>query len=127
MKLLLDAHALLWALYEPERLPVHIEKAVTDQSNELFVSLATVWEIVNKAAFYRLPLAGSSVERIVERIEQLGVTLLPLLKSEIVAAATLPHHHSDPFDRILVAQALAHGLTLVTVDTDILRYDMLTL
>ena len=82
MKLLLDAHILLWVLYEPERLADRTRNAITDESNELFVSLATLWEIVNKAATHRLPLAGSSLGRIVERIEELGVAFgwaLPLV------------------------------------------------
>jgi PIN domain nuclease of toxin-antitoxin system len=127
VKLLLDAHILLWALYEPERLADRTRNAITLESNELFVSLATLWEIANKAATHRLPLAGSSLEHIIERIEELGVVFLPLLQSEIVAAAMLPRHHADPFDRILIAQAKAYSLTLVTVDTDIMLYDVTTL
>jgi PIN domain nuclease of toxin-antitoxin system len=127
VKLLLDAHILLWVLYEPERLADRDRNAITDESNELFVSLATLWEIVNKAATHRLPIAGSSLERIVERIEELGVAFLPILQSEIVAAAMLPRHHADPFDRILIAQAKAYALTLVTVDADMMLYDVTTL
>jgi PIN domain nuclease of toxin-antitoxin system len=127
LKLLLDAHIVLWALYEPEQLADRAAKAIADEANELFVSLATLWEIANKAAVGRLPLAGSSVARIVERIEELDVVFLPILRSEIVVAAILPHHHSDPFDRILIAQANAHSLTLITTDADILLYDVETL
>jgi PIN domain nuclease of toxin-antitoxin system len=127
VKLLLDAHILLWVLYEPERLADRDRNAITDESNELFVSLATLWEIVNKAATHRLPLAGASLERIVERIEDLGVAFLPILQSEIIAAAMLPRHHADPFDRILIAQAKAYALTLVTVDADMMLYDVTTL
>jgi PIN domain nuclease of toxin-antitoxin system len=124
VKLLLDAHILLWVLYEPERLADRARNAITDESNELFVSLATLWEIVNKASTHRLPLAGSSLERIIERIEELGVAFLPILQSEIVAAAMLPRHHADPFDRILIAQAKAYALTLVTVDANMMLYDV---
>jgi PIN domain nuclease of toxin-antitoxin system len=88
------------------------------------VSLATVWELANKAAVHRLPLAGSSVERMVERIEQLGVTFLPITQPGIVAAANLPPHHADPFDRMLIAQAQAYTLTLVTKDAEIAKYDV---
>jgi PIN domain nuclease of toxin-antitoxin system len=124
LRLLLDSHVLLWALYEPERLPAHVQDVVSDESNELFVSLATVWELANKAAIHRLPLAGSSVERMIERMEQLGVIFLPITQSNIVAAATLPTHHADPFDRMLVAQAQAHSLTLLTKDAEIAKYDV---
>jgi PIN domain nuclease of toxin-antitoxin system len=124
LRLLLDSHTLLWALYEPERLPVRIQESISDADNELFVSLATVWELANKAAVHRLPLAGSSVERMVERIEQLGVSFLPITRPSIVAAATLPPHHADPFDRMLIAQAQAHTLTLLTKDAEIAKYDV---
>jgi PIN domain nuclease of toxin-antitoxin system len=93
-------------------------------SNELFVSLATVWELANKAAVHRLPLAGSSVERMVERMEQLGVVFLPITQANIVAAATLPSFHADPFDRMLIAQAQAHTLALLTKDAEIAKYDV---
>jgi PIN domain nuclease of toxin-antitoxin system len=127
VKLLFDSHVLLWALYEPERLPSLVTELVTDQNNELFVSLATVWELGNKAAVHRLPLAGSSVERMLERIEQLGVIFLPITQSDILAAINLPHHHADPFDRMLVAQARTHSLHLLTKDADMGRYDVPTL
>ena len=127
MNLLLDAHSVYWSLYEPEKLPDRARDAISDVGNELYVSLATLWELANKAAVHRLPLAGSSVQRMVERIEELGVIFLPITKAEIVAAATLPHHHADPFDRILIAQARAHGLVIVTKDPKIAFYDVATL
>lgn len=124
MRLLLDSHTLLWALYEPERLPIPVQESISDDNNDIFVSLATVWELANKAAVHRLPLAGSSVERMVERIEQLGVIFLPITQSNIVAAATLPPHHADPFDRMLIAQAQADTLILVTKDAEVAKYDV---
>lgn len=122
MKVLVDAHALLWALYEPENLPARAAELIADPRNELLVSLATVWELANKAAVHRLLLVGSSTERMLERIEQLGVTFLPITKSEILAAANLPKHHRDPFDRMLIAQAQAHSLHLLTNDAEINLY-----
>jgi PIN domain nuclease of toxin-antitoxin system len=119
VKLLLDAHTLYWAIYQPERLSGDAREALADVRNSLFVSLATLWELLNKAAVNRLPLAGASVVRVLQRVEQLSVTFLPIERSEIMSAATLPHHHGDPFDRILIAQANAHGLTLVTRDRNI--------
>lgn len=124
MKLLLDSHALLWSLYEPERLSARAREAVSDSQNDLYVSLATIWELANKAATHRLPLVGSSVHRMVERIEELGVAFLPITQQNILAAATLPHHHGDPFDRMLIAQAQAESLLLLTKDADIARYDV---
>ncbi|WP_035347900.1 type II toxin-antitoxin system VapC family toxin [Edaphobacter aggregans] len=124
MKLLFDSHVILWTVYEPERLSPLVTELVTDEANELYVSLATVWELGNKAVVHRLPLAGSSVERMIERIEQLGVIFLPITRSEILASINLPHHHADPFDRVLIAQAQAHQLHLLTKDAHIARYDV---
>jgi len=127
VKLLFDSHVLLWTIYEPEHLSPLASRLVADPGNELHVSLATVWELANKAAVHRLPMVGSSVERMIERIEQLGVTFLPITQPDILAAANLPHHHADPFDRMLIAQAQAYSLHLMTKDADISRYDVPTL
>ncbi len=116
MKLLLDAHTLLWAIYEPERLPPRAAEDIAELDNDLFLSFATFLEVINKAAVFRLPLAGSSVEKVAERIDELGVTYLPITRPDILAAAKLDHHHEDPFDRILIAQARENSLTLVTKD-----------
>ncbi len=123
--LLLDGHTLLWALYEPEKLSPAAEVANADVRNALFVSDATLWELLNKA--HRLPFVVSSIERMVERIEQLGVTFLPVTHADMVASALLPRHHGDPFDRMLVAQAQANDLLIVTIDGKIPLYDVRTL
>ena len=69
MNLLLDSHTVLWAVYEPERLPPEVRRLISDTGNGLTISLATVWELVNKAAAHRLPMVGS-VARMVERMEE---------------------------------------------------------
>ena len=127
LRLLLDAHCILFALYEAHRLPKSIQVLLADTSNLLFVSEATLWEIVNKAAALRLELAGSDPAHIRDRIEELGVIWLPITQASILAAASLPLIHGDPFDRILVAEAQARDLTLVTKDTHMVRYDVRTL
>jgi PIN domain nuclease of toxin-antitoxin system len=127
VKFLLDSHALLWSLYEPEKLSHRVGEIMADLSNELFVSHVTVLELANKTAAGRLQLVGPFPERMMERIEQLGVTFLAITLSDILAAANLPRHHSDPLDRILIAQAQANGLYLLTKDSDIPRYDVETI
>lgn len=128
MKLLMDSHTVYWAVYEPERLSVKARDLIADSANELFVSLATLWELSNKAAIGRLASAGTSVDTMIARIRGLGVTILPpITEPDVVAASTLPPHHLDPFDRMLVAQAQANSLTLVTSDRDIPKYNVQTL
>ena len=127
MRLLLDSHTLLWSLYEPEKLPQRVGELIADLSNQLLASHVTLLELANKATALRLPLVGPSPERLLERTIQLGATLLPISLSDILAAANLPQHHADPLDRILIAQAQAHDLAIVTKDSKIPRYDVRTI
>ncbi len=127
MKLLLDSHTLLWAVYDPAKLPKLAAEVIADSENELFVSHISILELANKAASDRLPLVGPSTIRLLERIRELGATFLPIQLEEILAAANLPRHHADPLDRILIVQANFHDLQLVTCDGDIPKYDVKTI
>ncbi len=124
MRLLLDSQALLWAVYQPEKLTERVASAVRDDANDLFISLGTIWELANKAALGRLPMVGTSVPRMIQRFLALGVEVLPITQPDVVVASTLPPHHLDPFDRMLVAQAQANALVIVTTDSDIPKYDV---
>lgn len=122
MRLLLDSHVLIWLVADPDKLPHHAERAVTDRTNDLFVSLASIWELANKVAIGRLPIVGTSVPEMIQSIKKLGVTVLPITEADVVAASTLPPHHLDPFDRMLVAQARTHDLVIVSTDSNIPKY-----
>ena len=122
MRLLLDSHALIWAIYSPDRLSLQASQLLHDEANELIVSHATLWELFSKIGRGKLLLAGTSVDRVMERISALGVMLLPIELSHIVSSASLPHHHSDPFDRMLIAQALEQNLPILTADTIFAAY-----
>ncbi len=124
MRLLLDSHVLYWALYEPENLSKTAALLLSDPENELFVSLSTLWELANKAAIHRLPLAGSSPDELAATIDALGVTWIPLTRPDILTAASLPPHHLDPFDRILVALAQSHSLVIMTNDPKMKLYEV---
>jgi len=121
--LLLDSHTVLWTLYEPVKLGMGSRDAIRNPDNSLFVSLATIWELSNKAGVGRLPLV-SSVETMIGRIHDLGASIVPITQADIVAAQKLPHHHADPFDRMLIAQARGLSLTLVTKDSKIALYEV---
>lgn len=123
MRLLLDTHALLWWLADDPALSHDATAAIADPHSSVFVSAATAWEIAIKQALGKLE-APSDLERQLElnRFESLAITV-----SHASAAGTLPRHHDDPFDRMLVAQALAEGLTVVTRDPRIGRYGVPTL
>jgi PIN domain nuclease of toxin-antitoxin system len=124
MKLLLDSHTLLWALYEPRQLPASVRLMIEDKANQVFVSHVSPWEITDKATKFRLPMAGSSADQIVRDVETLHVTLFPIELQDIIASVKLPRHHNDPLDRLLIAQAQRLGATLLSVDGKFKLYDV---
>jgi PIN domain nuclease of toxin-antitoxin system len=113
VKLLLDSHAFLWWLAEDPKLGAGARQAVADPSSIVHVSAATVWELSIKAALGKLDLDGADL---VEEIQENDFIELPMTARHSLAAATLPRHHDDPFDRMLIAQARIEGLTIVTRD-----------
>lgn len=113
MKLLLDSHAFLWWLAEDPKLSDGARQAVADPSSVVHVSAATVWELSIKASLGKLDLDGADL---VEEIQENTFLELPMTARHSQAAATLPRHHDDPFDRMLIAQARIEGLTIVTRD-----------
>ncbi len=121
MKLLLDTHLLLWAAGEPDRLSNEAKALIEDPDNELLFSAASVWEIAIKRRLGREDLRVDA--RLLRRgLLDNGYSELPISGDHAVAVDALPPIHSDPFDRILVAQATVEGITLVTSDRVVARY-----
>lgn len=123
MRLLLDSNVLVWSLSDRKRLTPRVRRMLEDNQNELFVSRVSVWELSIKVAKGKLTMPGSSVRSLLEQIAETGMTVLPIEDAHILRTETVPHHHRDPFDRILVAQALEGGLTILTSDSEISKYD----
>jgi PIN domain nuclease of toxin-antitoxin system len=121
--LLVDTHVLLWALSSPDNLSPRARAALVDPDNEVFVSAATAWEISIKSAIGKLR-APSDLE---QQVRRLRFRPMPITFEHGAAVRDLPMLHRDPFDRMLIAQAKAHGLTLVTSDKAIMQYDITTL
>jgi len=113
--LLLDTHALLWVTLGDPRLSPKVVKALDLAETEVFVSAASYWEMAIKTSIGKLEL-GMDLPNIAAMVAQTGVQELPVLGRHTHALVGLPWHHKDPFDRILVAQALSEGLTLVSCD-----------
>ena len=120
----MDTHVLVWMAAEPERLPPAVAAAVIDPGNEVFVSAVSVWEIAIKRALGRLPFP---LDRLDALLAEMGIEVLDLTAAHAIAAGGLPRHHDDPFDRALVAQARVEGMTLVSADANIVRYDVAVL
>jgi PIN domain nuclease of toxin-antitoxin system len=116
LKVLLDSEALVWAIYLPDRLPDQVKTILRDPTTVLVVSYASLWELLGKIGRGKLLLAGTSVERALQRIVDLGVELLPVTLEHIMASAILPQHHHDPFDRAIIAQAIDQSLPIITSD-----------
>jgi PIN domain nuclease of toxin-antitoxin system len=121
MKLLLDTHLLLWAASDPERLSADAQALIAEANNELFFSVASLWEIVIKRGLGRSDFQADA--RLLRRgLLDNGYSELPIVSEHVVAIDTLPSLHKDPFDRLLVAQATVEGVTLVTVDARVAQY-----
>ena len=113
MRLLLDTHALIFLLEEPERMRVEAREAIADPDNEVAFSAANVWEIEIKAKTGKLV---PPAEDALSAARTLPIGELAISAEHARRAGRLPLHHADPFDRVLIAQALIEGLTLVTRD-----------
>lgn len=121
MKLLLDTQILLWAAGHPKRLSAAARKLLNDPRNELLFSAASLWEIAIKNTLGREDFRVEP--RLLRRgLLDNGYVELPITSQHAVSIDTLPHLHKDPFDRLLLAQALSEGVTLVTADTQLARY-----
>jgi PIN domain nuclease of toxin-antitoxin system len=117
MRVLLDTHLLLWALGSPLKLSADTRKLV--DTSEVYVSAASIWEISIKAALGKLKADAAEV---LAAIQPAGLGLLPITGEHAARVARLPSHHKDPFDRILIAQALTEPMILLTNDKTLERY-----
>lgn len=106
---------------QPARLDQRLQDAVASPANQVWVSVASAWEIAIKHALGRLTFP---VDRFEEVLQRMGFDTLPIHIAHTIAAGRLPRHHDDPFDRMLIAQALTESLTLVSTDRAIGRYDV---
>jgi PIN domain nuclease of toxin-antitoxin system len=116
--LIVDAHAALWALGSPDELSTAALSAITSPSNDVVVSVASIWEIAVKRAAGRLEAPPG----IAQGLEELGFTAVPITAADAERAAGLPMHHRDPFDRMVIAQALRLDAVLVTRDAALTAY-----
>lgn len=117
MKLLLDTHTFIWWDSEPARLSEHVRELCADPANTLILSVTSLWEMQIKQQLGKLSLRIALTEIVSEQVATNGIVLLPIFETHIFALEQLPTPHKDPFDRLLVAQAIVEGATLVSIDT----------
>lgn len=122
MKLLLDTQCWLWWFAQPERLNEEAISQIADENNELWFSVASIWEMGIKVALGKLPLPEPINSYISSRMEQLKAKSLEIIASHALRAAALPLHHRDPFDRMLIAQAQIENMVLVSTDVILRQY-----
>ena len=121
MKLLLDTHLLIWAADSIDRVPAGARALMADPENELLFSVASIWEIAIKCGLNR-PDFQVDARMLRRGLIDNGYCELPILSEHAVATLALPPIHKDPFDRLLIAQAMVEGITLLTDDATVAQY-----
>lgn len=116
MRLLLDAHTLIWAADDPAKLSPQAQGLIQDPAHDRLMSAATLWEIAIKVGLGKLPLSLPYRRWMDRAIGDLGLVILPITLDHAERQSGLPWHHRDPFDRLLVAQAQVEGVPLVNAD-----------
>lgn len=124
MQLLLDTHALLWWINDDAALSAKARSAIANADNECFLSLASCWEMAIKYSLGKLTLSQPLDQFIPEQLSRNRIRLLHIDFRHAAKVATLPFHHRDPFDRLLVAQASIEKMTLLTADAAITQYEV---
>ena len=122
MNLLLDTHAFIWLWEDTSKVPPRVLAACENKDNQLYLSIASVWEMQIKVIAGKLAFQQPLAEIIEQQRDENGISILPISLTHVWQLATLPAHHNDPFDRMIVAQASAEKLSLVTADRHIARY-----
>ena len=127
MRLLLDTCSFLWIVSASKEISAPARAACSDPENEVFLSAVSAWEIALKYALGKLPLPDSPTRYLPSSRARHGFEPLPLDEEAVLQLPKLPALHRDPFDRMLVCQAIAHGLDIVTPDSGITQYPVRTL
>ena len=123
MDILLDTCSVLWFLIGDEKMSKPTRDIIHGAENKIYVSVATVWEVGIKVSIGKLKFDGG-INGFIEAIEESGFSFLEVDIEHIIAVTKLPYIHRDPFDRMIIAQALIEGMAVMTTDADILKYDI---
>ena len=124
MRLLLDTHTFLWFITNDPQLSAAARALIADPANEILISPASYWEIAIKVRLGKYPLSAPYLTFITQGIDDNGFTVLPIEPKHTEVLTTLPLHHRDPFDRLIVAQAMVEGISVVSVDPQLDAYSI---
>jgi len=122
MKLLLDTHIFLWYISGDHHLPKSLKDIIQDSANEVYLSVVSLWESIVKYRLGKLPLPLSPGKYLPLQRERHDISSLSLDEAAIIHVSALPSLHRDPFDRMLICQAIEHDMTIVTMDAAIAQY-----
>ena len=124
MKILLDTHTALWMVNEHEKLSSTAKNLLRDDDNSLFISIVSLWEMAIKASLGKLTEMYGGMDAFVSKIAIMPIELFPITTNHIRIVESLPFVHRDPFDRMIVATAISDGMTILTNDSYIPKYDV---
>ncbi len=124
MNVLLDTHCWLWALSQPEKLNPQVSNLISDSANKIYLSTASIWELGIKAQLGKIDLPESFETFVPNRLQVFQTIPLPITPSHAIVAATLPLHHKDPFDRMIIPQGISENLPILTNDSVFRDYEI---
>lgn len=127
MRVLFDTHAFLWVISDDPRLSSSARNAFSRQENEIILSVASVWEVLLKAATGRFPFPQPAGPFLRSELRKGSVIVLPILLQHVLRLEDLPSHHRDPFDRIILAQAIEEKMPIVSIDVKFRQYPVAVL
>ena len=120
-KFLIDTHTFIWLIEDDSKLPDSSKQLIDDLDNDVFISIASLWEMAIKVSIGKLKLAGV-LSQAIDELYARNIKILPIGSLHILRVQNLPFHHKDPFDRIIIAQSLVENFTLISVDDVFDRY-----
>ncbi|MDR2546646.1 MAG: type II toxin-antitoxin system VapC family toxin [Lachnospiraceae bacterium] len=123
MEILLDTHALWWFLNGSDKMPNAVKETILTSENTIYVSIASIWEVAIKMSIGKLKFDGG-IDRFVEAIEDEAFMLLDIIPKHIETVTKMDYIHRDLFDRMLVAQAIVEELPVITIDSNMVKYDI---
>lgn len=124
LRILLDTHVLLWLTNDTSKLPAHVISLCEDETNSLFISIASFWELAIKISLGKIALADNAIEQLQAWCADNAISILPIEINHCIRLQTLPFHHRDPFDRLLIAQAKCEKLSVISADEHFPAYEV---